>query len=100
MGYRSTFITDVGSLHFPGWFIDKHKEHYNVSSSLPVSSKGESKSHYEIISDIQDVLDASDYDADVICICLWEDAAISRTILRRGKGFKQDEIPEPPVGHW
>jgi len=81
MGYRGKLIVQQMDIELPKSFVKKYKKEYNISKGN-ISSKVETKSHFEIILDLEDILDKK---GSVYAAILWEDGVINRHNLSTGE---------------
>ena len=93
MGYRGKLTTNDSGIELPLVFVEKHKELYFIEKNkngkyyLNISSKIETKNHYDIIEDLHAILKDNGY--GVYAIILWEDGRIYRYNL---VNLKQDSF--------
>lgn len=93
MGYRGKLMVEHTGIELPMAFVEKHKESYYIGSGLEgsdkentfyvnISSKNETKGHYEILSDLEDLLKGNSF--NVYAVILWEDGKVERYNLSNG----------------
>jgi hypothetical protein len=87
MGYRGKLLVEHTGIELPNYFVDKYKEDYHLGEYngkyfLNISSKREKKSHFDIISDLEDMLKG--IKSNVWAVILWEDGVIYRHNLSTG----------------
>jgi hypothetical protein len=89
MGYRGKFMTEHTGIELPVEFVEKYKEEYHILKCengkyyLNVCSEFETKGHFNIISDLEDLVKDSNY--NVWAVILWEDGVINRYNLSTGE---------------
>ena len=82
-------MTEHTSIELPVEFVEKYKDGYHILKSengkyhLNVSSKFETKDHFDIISDLEDLVKGCIY--SVWAVILWEDGVINRYNLSTGE---------------
>jgi hypothetical protein len=87
MGYRGKLLVEHMGIELPNYFVEKYKEdyylgEYNGKYFLNISSKFETKSHSDIIFDLEEILKGSA--CNVWAVTLWEDGVIYRHNLSTG----------------
>ena len=81
------------SIELPIDFVEKHKEVYYIGNGLKgsdkentfylnISSKYEIKGHWEILSDLENLLKGNSF--NVYAVILWEDGKVERYNLSNG----------------
>lgn len=94
MGYRGKLMVEHTGVELPMDFVEKYKESYYIGRGLEgsdkentfyvnISSKNETKGHYDILSDLEDLLKGVKF--NVYAVVLWEDGRIDRHNLVTGK---------------
>ena len=94
MGYRGKLMVEHTAIKLPQDFVEKYNENYYIGKGLEgtdkedtyyinISSKRESKSHGEILFDLEELLKDTTY--DVYAVVLWEDGRIDRHNLSTGE---------------
>ena len=89
MGYRGKLMVEHTGIEFPNELVEKYEEDYYIGKNedgkayVNISSKNETKGHYDILSDLESLLKGSNY--NVYAVILWEDGRIDKYNLCTGK---------------
>ena len=89
MGYRGKLMVEHTGIEFPEHLVKKYEEDYYIGkneegkSYVNISSKNETKGHYDILSDLESLLKGNNY--NVYAVILWEDGRIDKYNLCTGK---------------
>jgi hypothetical protein len=97
MGYRGKLMVEHTGIELPNELVKKYEEDYYIAKGengkayVNISSKNETKGHYEILSDLQDLLKGNSF--YVYAVILWEDGRIDKYNLSSGeqKTFRADD---------
>jgi hypothetical protein len=97
MGYRGKLMVENTGITLPKEIAEKYKEDYHIVQLengdyvVNISSKFESKSHWDILTDLELLL--KDNSFSVYAVILWEDGRVDRHNLCTGseETFKSNE---------
>jgi len=78
MGYKSKFLTGHYLIELTKEFIEKYENEYHIDG-FNISSKYETKGHYDIIDDLMDIAENESY--PVWAVILHEDGIVDRINL-------------------
>ena len=89
MGNRSKLLVQHTGIKLPKDFVDKHKKDYyiprldNGDYVLNISSKKETKSHFDILMDIEDLVENEKF--NIYGVVLWDDGRIDKYNFSTGE---------------
>lgn len=89
MGYRGKLMVAHTGIELPEYLVKKYEEDYYIGKTndgkayVNISSKQETNSHYDILSDLESLLKGINF--NVYAVILWEDGVIDRYNLCTGK---------------
>lgn len=94
MGYRGKLMVEHTGIELPQNFVEKYNKEYYIGKGLEgsekentyyvnIASKYETKGHWDILQDLEDLLKGESY--DVYAVVLWEDGRIDRHNLSTGE---------------
>ena len=89
MGYRGKLMVEHTGIKLPKEIAEKHKDAYHIAQLdngdyvVNISSKYETKGHWDILLDLKKILKDNSY--GVYGVVLWEDGRIDRYNLSTGE---------------